>query len=128
MNNVVKDYMGYLMGEEVKLAEHEIKFMEAEKERFNLQTNMKDLDAFLKSGNEMMKNVNFDEMDMQEELIFESLKAAHILKPILEEGDTYFDIDKKIASDPKLRRAYNIITGNVFKIYERAGMPDLNIA
>lgn len=124
----IKDYMGFLMGEDVKLEGYELKFMEAEKERFNDSTSIKDLNTFIESANIMLKDLDFKEMDMSEKMIFESLKAAHLIKPILEEGDTYFDIDKKIADNPVTRKAYNVITQNVFNIYKEAGQPDLDIA
>ena len=123
----VKDYVGYLVGENVQLNETEIEFMELEKARFDKVIPINELKDFVYNATLAIKQIEELECDEMEKTIFEGLKGVNIMFKILEEGDTYRTFQQKLANNKTLRRE-NIITRNIFEIYKDAGSPNLETA
>ena len=124
----VKDYVGYLIGEDIKLDETEIEFMELEKARFDKVIPINELKDFVYNATLAIKQIEELECDEIEKTIFEGLKGVNIMFKILEEGDTYRTFQQKLANNKTLRREYNIITRNIFEIYKDSGSPNLETA
>ena len=117
MKKQVKDYVGYILGAEVELNDVEKQFMELEKERLNKVIPVDDLRLFQQKAIEELRVLEY--CDLSEEVILEGLKGVNIMLKILENNDTYKDFFDKLSKDEVLKRAYNLITRNVFKIQER---------
>lgn len=121
----VKDYVGYLVGENVELDDFEIEFMELEKARFDKVIPIDELKDFVYNASIALKEIDVLECDEKEKTIFEGLKGVNIMFKILEDGDTYKTFQQKLANNKELRREYNIITSNIFQIYKEAGSPKI---
>ena len=123
----VKDYVGYLVEDKnVNLEKFEVEFMELEKARLDKVIPINDLKEFIKNAKIALNDLSV--IDDSEETIFEGLKAANIMFQVMKEGDTYRTFNERLAKNEILRKAYNVITQNVFEIYKKAGLPDLDIA
>ena len=119
MKKVVKDYLGFLMGNDVEVEEFEKEFLMLEKARENDVIPIEDLKIFDKYGKKSLQDLS--DIDMSQKMIFEGLKANSITFKFYKEGDTYYSLNKKIFDNEKYRRAYNIIMSNVFDIYKESG-------
>ena len=53
-------------------------------------------------------------------MIFEGLKGVNIMFSIVEEGNTYKNFFEKLSYNEVMKRQYNIIAENVFKIYYKS--------
>lgn len=123
----MKDYVGYLVEDKnVNLEKFEVEFMELEKARLDKVIPINDLKEFIKNAKIALSDLSV--IDDSEETIFEGLKAANIMFRVMKDGDTYRTFNERLAKNEILRKAYNVITQNVFEIYKKAGLPDLDIA
>lgn len=113
----VKDYIGYVLGNDVELTEIEKRFMDLEQKRLDEQIDIDNLKLFKEKGIEELRVLEY--CDIPEEVIFEGLKGINIMFRIMKDGDTYKDFFEKLNKNEVLKRQYNIITRNVFKIQER---------
>ena len=126
MRMEVKDYVGYVLGNDVELEEFEKEFMDLERSRLDKLIPINDLKLFKENGIEEVKILGYS--GLSERVIFEGLKGVSIMFNIIEKGDTYKCFYEKLSRNSTLKRMYNIITKNVFNMYEEAGLPDLDIA
>ncbi len=114
----VKDYVNYILGsKEVELNDVERQFMDLEVARLDKVIPIADLKLFQEKGIEELRVLEY--CDISEEVIFEGLKGVNIMFRIMKDGDTYKDFFEKLNKNEVLKRQYNIITRNVFKIQER---------
>lgn len=114
----VKDYIGYVLGNDVELTEIEKRFMDLEQKRLDEQIDIDNLKLFKEKGIEELRVLEY--CGLSEEMIFEGLKGVNIMFKIFEEGDTYRSFFEKLSDNKILKREYNIITKNVFNIYYKS--------
>lgn len=114
----VKDYVGYILGNDVELNEIEKRFMDLEQERLDEQIDIDNLRLFKENGVEEIKVLEY--CGLAEEMIFEGLKGVNIMLSIVEEGNTYKNFFEKLSYNEVMKRQYNIIAENVFKIYYKS--------
>lgn len=118
MRMEVKDYVGYVLGNDVELTELEKRFMDLEQKRLDEQIDIDNLKLFKEKGIEELRVLEY--CGLSEEMIFEGLKGVNIMFKIFEEGDTYRSFFEKLSDNKILKREYNIITKNVFNIYYKS--------
>ena len=114
----VKDYIGYVLGNDVELTEIEKRFMDLEQNRLTEKIDIDNLKLFKENGIEELRVLEY--CGLAEEMIFEGLKGVHIMFKVIEEGDTYRSFFEKLSDNKILKREYNIITKNVFNIYYKS--------
>ena len=117
MKKEVKNYVGYVLGENVELRKFERQFLDLERERLDKVIPISDLRTFQEQGSVEVKVLEY--AGIEEEIIFEGLKGTAIMFNFIENGDTYRDFFTKLSKNETLKRSYNLITKNVFDIYKK---------
>lgn len=125
MKREVKDFVGYVLGNNVELEKFERQMMDLEVARMDEIIPIEDLKLFQEKGVEEVRVLEYT--DIPEEIIFEGLKGTSIMFKVMNPGDTYRNFFTKLSENEMLKRQYNVITQNVFNIYKKM-REDLELA
>ena len=125
MKREVKDFVGYVLGNNVELEKFERQMMDLEVARMDEIIPIEDLKLFQEKGVEEVRVLEYT--DIPEEIIFEGLKGISIMFKVMNPGDTYRNFFTKLSENEMLKRQYNVITQNVFNIYKKM-REDLELA
>ena len=117
MKREVKDFVGYVLGNNVELEKFERQMMDLEVARMDEIIPIEDLKLFQEKGVEEVRVLEYT--DIPEEIIFEGLKGTSIMFKVMNPGDTYRNFFTKLSENEMLKRQYNVITQNVFNIYKK---------